>query len=80
MLFRSPLQLETIRRCIRLWSNKNEIVFDPFGGIGSTGYVALEQGRRAIMCELKESYFRQMEKNMAASVRQEGLFTKEMTA
>lgn len=75
-----PLQLETIRRCIRLWSNKNEIVFDPFGGIGSTGYVALEQGRRAIMCELKESYFRQMEKNMAASVRQEGLFTKEMTA
>lgn len=70
----SVLQLETIRRCVRLWSNRGEVVFDPFGGIGSTGYVALEQERKAIMCELKESYFRQMEKNLAASVKQDNLF------
>lgn len=73
-----PLQLETIRRCIRLWSNRNDVVFDPFGGIGSTGYVAMEQSRRAVMCELKESYFKQMEKNMAAAIKQENLFS--MTA
>lgn len=69
-----PLQLETIRRCVRLWSNRGDVVLDPFGGIGSTGVVALEQDRRAVMCELKESYFKQMEKNMAAAIKQESLF------
>lgn len=68
------LQLETIRRCVRLWSNRGDVVFDPFGGIGSTGYVALEQDRKAVMCELKESYFAQMEKNMAAAIKQDSLF------
>lgn len=51
-----PLQLEVIRRLIRLYSNEGETVLDPFMGIGSTAYVALEQGRRAVGFELKESY------------------------
>lgn len=59
-----PLQLEVIQRCIELWTNPNDIVFDPFGGIGSTAYVALTLGRRAISSELKESYFRQMKCNV----------------
>jgi DNA modification methylase len=36
----------------------------PFGGIGSEGYVALNMGRKAILVELKDSYFRQLVKNM----------------
>lgn len=59
-----PLQLEVIQRCIELWTNPNDIVFDPFGGIGSTAYVALKMGRRAISSELKDSYFDQMKKNV----------------
>lgn len=59
-----PLQLEVIQRCIELWTNPNDIVFDPFGGIGSTAYVALTLGRRAISSELKESYFKQMKGNV----------------
>lgn len=59
-----PLQLEVIQRCIELWTNPDDIVFDPFGGIGSTPYVALTLGRRAVASELKESYFRQMEGNV----------------
>lgn len=59
-----PLQLEVIQRCIELWTNPNDIVFDPFGGIGSTAYVALTLGRRSISSELKESYFKQMEGNV----------------
>jgi DNA modification methylase len=51
-----PLQLELIRRCVRLWTNPGETVLDPFMGIGSTGYVAIEQGRKAVGFELKESY------------------------
>jgi len=53
----SPLQLDLIERCIRLWSNPGELVFDPFGGIGSTPYVAVRRGRRGLAIELKRSYW-----------------------
>ena len=58
-----PLQLEVIRRAVQLWSTPGEVVFSPFGGIGSEPYVALEQGRKAMAVELKPSYYRQMVKN-----------------
>ena len=58
-----PLQLEVIKRCIELWSNPNDIVLDPFAGIGSTPYVALRMGRRGLGIELKESYYEQAVKN-----------------
>lgn len=59
-----PLQLEVIKRCIELWTNPNDIVLDPFGGIGSTPYTALKLNRRAVSVELKESYYKQLEKNV----------------
>jgi len=59
-----PLQLEVIRRCVRLYTNPGELVLDPFMGIGSTAVVALEQGRRAIGFELKESYHALAERNI----------------
>ncbi|MEG1011021.1 MAG: DNA methyltransferase [Ruthenibacterium sp.] len=58
-----PLQLEVIRRVVKLWSNPGDIVSSPFGGIGSEPYVALEQGRRAIAAELKPAYYAQMVKH-----------------
>jgi DNA modification methylase len=58
-----PLQLEVIRRCIKLWTNPGELVLDPYMGIGSTAYVAIEQGREAIGFELKESYCDQAWRN-----------------
>jgi len=53
----AALQLETVRRCIKLWSNPGDLVLDPFAGIGTTGYVAVQNGRRFVGCELKRSYF-----------------------
>jgi DNA modification methylase len=53
-----PLQLETIRRCLRLWSNKGDLVLDPFAGIGSTGYEAIRLGRTFHGFELKPEYYR----------------------
>lgn len=52
-----PLQLDTIERCITLWSNPDDIVLSPFAGIGSEGYQAVKMGRKYIGIELKQSYF-----------------------
>jgi hypothetical protein len=52
-----PLQLDTIERLILLYSNKNDIVFTPFMGIGSEVYQAVKMDRKAIGFELKESYY-----------------------
>ena len=52
-----PLQLGTIERCIKLYSNPSETVLDPFNGIGSTGYVALKFGRKYVGIELKPEYY-----------------------
>lgn len=60
-----PLQLEVIRRALKLWSNPGDVVLTPFGGIGSEGYVALEEGRKACLIELKGSYYQQAIKNLA---------------
>lgn len=62
-----PLQLEVIRRCVRLWSNPGDTVLSPFAGIGSEGYVALQEGRKFIGCELKSSYYRQAVGNLQAA-------------
>jgi DNA modification methylase len=59
-----PLQLGTIERCIKLYSNPGEVVLTPFGGIGSEGYQAVRYGRNAILIELKQSYFRILVENM----------------
>jgi hypothetical protein len=60
----APLQLEVIRRAIALWTNPGDLVLDPFAGIGSTGYVALREGRRFVGVELKASYFKQAVANL----------------
>lgn len=60
----APLQRGVVERCIRLWSNKGDIVFDPFTGIGTTGHVALKWERKFLGCELKPSYWRIAVKNL----------------
>ena len=47
---------EIPRRCILLGSKPGDVVLDPFGGSGTTGMVALELGRKAVLCELNPEY------------------------
>jgi DNA modification methylase len=54
-----PLQLEVIRRGLRLWSRPGDKVLSPFAGIGSEGYEAIKAGREFVGIELKQSYFEQ---------------------
>lgn len=59
-----PLQLDVIERCIELWTNPDDIVLDPFAGIGSVPYQAVKMGRRGLGVELKEEYYRQAALNL----------------
>lgn len=59
-----PLQLPVIERGVELWSNPDDVVLDPFDGIGSTGYQAVKMGRRHIGIELKGSYFKMASENL----------------
>ena len=64
-----PLQLDVIDRLVRLYTNPGELVFSPFTGIGSEGYVSLQRGRRFYGCELKPEYHEQALKNLAKAKR-----------
>jgi hypothetical protein len=55
-----PLQLDLIERAIRLYTNPGDLILDPFGGIGSVPFKAVQMGRKAVAFELKDSYFKWM--------------------
>lgn len=77
-----PLQLGTIERCVRLWSNPGETVLSPFAGIGSEGYESILHGRKFVGVELKPSYWRVAAKNLAnaeLSANRPTLFDNECT-
>ena len=59
-----PLQLDVIDRLVELYSNPGEVVLTPFAGVGSEVYSPVSLGRKAIGIELKDTYFKQMVKNL----------------
>lgn len=75
-----PLQLGVIRRALSLWSAPGDLVFSPFTGIGSEGHEAVKMRRRFIGAELKEAYWRQAQRNLAAVSSQGDLFAGDAAA
>lgn len=77
-----PLQLGTIERCIKLYSNPGEIILTPFMGIGSEIYQAIRFGRKGIGIELKGSYYKTAVNNLkkAESTYHQDLFTWKTTS
>ena len=72
-----PLQLDTIDRAIRLWSNEGDTVLTPFLGIGSEVHEAIKLKRFGIGFELKDSYFNEAVKNcrkIEQEISQKSLF------
>ena len=53
-----PLQIDTVERLITRYSNEGDLIFDPFGGIGTVPLTAIKMGRRGIMTELNPDYYR----------------------
>lgn len=64
-----PLQLDVIERAVVMWSNPGETVLTPFMGVGSEVFGAVVNGRRAVGCELKPSYYQQAVQNLASANR-----------
>ena len=76
-----PLQLDVIDRLVELYSNKGEVVFTPFMGVGSEVYSPVSLDRKGIGIELKDSYYKQAilnlkdaSKRFAGRVKQQKLF------
>ena len=76
----APLQLGVIERAVKLWSNPDDLVFSPFAGIGSEGYMALKLGRQFAGVELKDSYFETACRNLATAEGQLSLMEIEGAA
>jgi len=62
-----PIQL--LKHIIKMASNENDIVFDPFMGVGSTGVAALELNRKFIGVETEEKYFQAAHKRLESVIR-----------
>jgi DNA modification methylase len=54
--------------CILAGSKPGDTILDPFGGSGTTGQVALELGRRAILCELNPEYVPQIQQRCSINL------------
>ena len=52
-----PLQFDIVDRLIERYSNKGELVYDPFCGLGTVPYRAILKGRRGGGSELNPGYF-----------------------
>lgn len=48
--------VELVERCVLALTNENDIVYDPFSGVGSSLIAALKNNRRAYGTELEQSY------------------------
>ena len=53
-----PLQIDIVNRLIERYSNKGELVFDPFGGIQTVPYCAVKLERKGLSTELNYDYWR----------------------
>ena len=52
-----PLQFDIVDRLIERYSNEDDLIFDPFGGLMTVPYRALLKGRRGAATELNAGYF-----------------------
>lgn len=65
-----PLQFDIVDRLITRFSNPGELVFDPFGGLGTVPLRALKLGRRGRGVELNPGYYFDAVKYLQAEERQ----------
>lgn len=68
-----PLQIDIVDRLIERFSQKGEVIFDPFSGLGTVAVRALKLGRRGRGVELNANYFRDSVRHLEAAEREVSL-------
>lgn len=68
-----PLQFDIVDRLIERYSNPGELVFDPFGGLGTVPVRALKAGREGIATELNTGYYFDAVKYLEAEERAQNM-------
>jgi site-specific DNA-methyltransferase (adenine-specific) len=58
---------DLIRPCVLAGAPRGGVVLDPFGGAGTTSLVAMQEGRKSILCELNPDYAAMAERRIAAA-------------
>jgi site-specific DNA-methyltransferase (adenine-specific) len=58
---------DLIRPCILAGAPLGGVVLDPFGGAGTTAVVAMQEGRKSILCEINPDYAVMAERRIAAA-------------
>jgi DNA modification methylase len=59
---------------IHSWSNEGDLVYDPFGGSGTTGKMAQIMGRNWILSEISEEYTDIANRRILPHIQQQNLF------
>lgn len=70
----APFPTQLCENCIKLSTNENDLILDPFCGSGSTGVACKKTNRDFIGIELDEKYF-----NMAKQRIENGFIQEEIT-
>ena len=68
---------------IAIATNKNDVVFDPFMGVGSTGIAAIEMEREFIGIEIEKEYYVELQGELQDSEKariEQGLKARTITA
>jgi len=76
----TPFAEELVKRCIKLWSNPNDTVLDPFAGAGTVNYVAIQNNRNAIGIELRQDFYDLANEKRFDKFTEEDLTSKDSIA
>jgi site-specific DNA-methyltransferase (adenine-specific) len=52
----APFPIELVKRCLKMFSYKEDIVYDPFGGSGTTALTCKIYGRKYIVTDISKEY------------------------
>ncbi|MBM5805459.1 MAG: site-specific DNA-methyltransferase [Candidatus Verstraetearchaeota archaeon] len=66
----APFPVELPYRCIQLYTFKDEVVLDPFCGVGTTAIAAIKAGRHFICVDISQDYVEKAKKRIADLINQ----------
>ncbi len=66
-LHQNEKPVELVELCIQKHSKENDLVFDGFAGVGTTGIACKKLNRKYILCEIDKEYFNIMKNRLESN-------------